>query len=76
MMLIKKEKEAGSLQSVAQKTKPKGHMGTGELCQKTLHTELIQVYANMYYVKELLGHESLDALKHYTRLTITDLKGC
>ena len=30
--------------------------------------------ANMYHVKELLGHESLDTLKHYAWLTITDLK--
>ncbi len=30
--------------------------------------------ANMYHVKELLGHESLDTLKDYARLTITDLK--
>jgi len=30
--------------------------------------------ANMYHVKELLGHESLDTLKHYAKLTIIDLK--
>ena len=28
----------------------------------------------MYHVKELLGHESLETLKHYARLTIADLK--
>jgi site-specific recombinase XerD len=28
----------------------------------------------MYHVKELLGHESLDTLKHYAKLTILDLK--
>ena len=28
----------------------------------------------MYHVKELLGHESLDTLKHYAMLTINDLK--
>jgi site-specific recombinase XerD len=28
----------------------------------------------MYHVKELLGHKSLETLKHYARLTITDLK--
>ena len=28
----------------------------------------------MYHVKELLGHESLDTLKHYALLTIVDLK--
>jgi len=32
------------------------------------------VRAGMYHVKELLGHESLDTLKHYAKLTITDLK--
>jgi site-specific recombinase XerD len=30
--------------------------------------------AGMYHLKELLGHESLDTLKHYAKLTITDLK--
>ena len=30
--------------------------------------------ANMYHLKEMLGHESLDTLEHYARLTITDLK--
>jgi integrase/recombinase XerD len=29
---------------------------------------------NLYHLKELLRHESLDTLKHYTKLTITDLK--
>jgi len=28
----------------------------------------------MYHVKELLGHESMDTLKHYAKLTILDLK--
>jgi site-specific recombinase XerD len=28
----------------------------------------------MYHVKELLGHESLDTIQHYARLTIHDLK--
>jgi site-specific recombinase XerD len=28
----------------------------------------------MYHVKELLGHESLEMLKPYTKLTIRDLK--
>jgi hypothetical protein len=27
-----------------------------------------------YHVKELLGYESPETLKHYTRLTIDDLK--
>ena len=35
---------------------------------------MIRSGANMYHVKELLGHESLDTLKHYAVLTIVDLK--
>ena len=37
-------------------------------------TELLRAGANMYHVKELLGHENLNTLRHYARLTITDLK--
>ncbi len=42
--------------------------------RRSFTTELIRSGANMYHVKELLGHESLDTLKHYVRLTINDLK--
>ncbi len=42
--------------------------------RRSCTTELIKSGANMYHVKELLGHESLDTLKHYVRLTINDLK--
>lgn len=42
--------------------------------RRSCATELIRGGANMYHVKELLGHESLDTLKHYARLTILDLK--
>ena len=35
---------------------------------------MIRAGANIYNVKELLGHESLETLRHYTRLTIIDLK--
>jgi len=37
-------------------------------------TELIRDNANLYHVKELLGHESLSTLKPYTKVTITDFK--
>ena len=37
-------------------------------------TKLLRGGANMYPVKQMLGHESLDTLKHYARLTITDLE--
>lgn len=42
--------------------------------RRSCTTELIRGGANLYHVKELLGHESLETLKHYTRLTIDDLK--
>lgn len=42
--------------------------------RRSCTTELIRGGANMYHVKELLGHETLATLKHYARLTILDLK--
>jgi integrase/recombinase XerD len=42
--------------------------------RRSCTTELIRAGANLYHVKELLGHESLETLRHYTRLTIVDLK--
>lgn len=42
--------------------------------RRSCTTELIRGGANLYHVKELLGHETLETLRHYTRLTIEDLK--
>ena len=42
--------------------------------RRSCTTELIRGGAGMYHVKELLGHESLDTLQHYAKLTIHDLK--
>jgi len=42
--------------------------------RRSCTTELLRGDANMYHVKELLGHESLETLKHYAKLTILDLK--
>ena len=42
--------------------------------RRSCATELLRSGANMYHVKELLGHESLDTIKHYARLTISDLR--
>lgn len=42
--------------------------------RRSCTTELIRGGANMYHVKELLGHESLDTLNRYVKLTIHDLK--
>ncbi len=37
-------------------------------------TELIRGGANLWHIKELLGHEHLDTLQHYAKLSIADLK--
>lgn len=42
--------------------------------RRSCATELIRNNANIYHVKELLGHESLDTLKPYIKLNISDLK--
>ncbi len=42
--------------------------------RRSCATEMIRGNANIYHVKELLGHESLETLRHYTKLTIMDLK--
>ena len=47
---------------------------TAHTFRRSCTTELLRSGANMYHVKELLGHESLDTLRHYARLTITDLR--
>ncbi len=36
--------------------------------------KLIRNQASLYHVKDLLGHESVDTLKPYTKLTIHDLR--
>jgi site-specific recombinase XerD len=35
---------------------------------------MIRGGANLYHIKELLGHATLRTLKHSTKLIITDLK--
>ena len=42
--------------------------------RRSCTTELIRGGANLYHVKELLGHEDLQSLKCYTKLTINDLR--
>ena len=42
--------------------------------RRSFATELLRGGANMYHVKELLGHKTLNTLRHYAKLTITDLK--
>lgn len=47
---------------------------TAHTFRRSCTTELIRGDANLYHVKELLGHATLRTLKHYARLTIVDLK--
>lgn len=61
------------VQSYAQRAALSVHVTTHTF-RRSCATEMLRGGANMYHVKELLGHERLDTLKHYVRLTITDLK--
>lgn len=47
---------------------------TAHTFRRSCATEMLRGGAGMYHVKELLGHESLETLKHYAKLTIVDLK--
>jgi len=55
------------------KTDLKGTV-TPHTFRRSCTTELIRADANLYHVKDILGHETLETLKHYAKLNITDLK--
>ena len=42
--------------------------------RRSFTTELIRHGANLWHVKEALGHESVETLAPYVKLTIPDLK--
>jgi integrase/recombinase XerD len=42
--------------------------------RRSCTSEMIKADANLYHVKDLLGHESFTTLKHYVLLNITDLR--
>ncbi|MGB0579068.1 MAG: tyrosine-type recombinase/integrase [Limisphaerales bacterium] len=42
--------------------------------RRSCTTELIRAGANLYHVKDILGHATLETLKQYTRLNIGDLQ--
>lgn len=42
--------------------------------RRSCATEMIRAGANLYHVKELLGHETLDTVRHYAKLTVEDLR--
>lgn len=47
---------------------------TAHTFRRSCATELIRAGANLWHVKDLLGHESIETLNHYVKLTIVDLK--
>ena len=47
---------------------------TAHTFRRSCATELIRGGASLWHVKDLLGHENVETLKHYVRLTIVDLK--
>jgi site-specific recombinase XerD len=47
---------------------------TPHTLRRSCATEMIRADANLYHVKEILGHASLNTLKHYIKLNISDLK--
>ena len=57
----------------ADKANLKGKVTTHTF-RRSCTTELIKGDANLYHVKDILGHESLETLKHYTKLNVSDLK--
>lgn len=59
---------------LADQAKIKDVRVTPHTLRRSCTTEMIRGNANLYHVKELLGHETLSTLKHYTKLTINDLK--
>ena len=42
--------------------------------RRSCTTELVRAKADLYHVKEILGHESIETLKPYVKLTIHDLQ--
>ena len=63
----------GTVHSLAERAGLKGKV-TPHTFRRSCTTELIRGGANMFHVKDLLGHESLDTIQSYAKLTILDLK--
>ena len=42
--------------------------------RRSCTSEMIKGNANLYHVKQLLGHKSFETLNHYAKLDITDLQ--
>lgn len=46
---------------------------TAHSMRRSLSTEMIKTEANLYHVKDIMGHEDLRHLQRYVKLNITDL---
>jgi site-specific recombinase XerD len=42
--------------------------------RRSCTSEMIKSNANLYHIKQLLGHNSFETLNHYAKLDITDLQ--
>lgn len=47
---------------------------TAHMFRRSCTSELVRGNANLYHVSRMLGHESLDTLRHYVRLNIADIQ--
>ena len=47
---------------------------TSHLFRRSFTSELVKGNANLYHISRMLGHESLDTLKHYVKLDIADIR--
>jgi integrase/recombinase XerD len=47
---------------------------TPHTLRRSCTSELVKSNANLYHIKQLLGHESFETLNRYARLNITDLQ--
>ena len=42
--------------------------------RRSCTSELVRGNANLYHISRMLGHESLETLKHYVKLNIHDIQ--
>jgi len=47
---------------------------TAHMFRRSCTSELVRGNANLYHVSRMLGHETLDTLRHYVRLNIADIQ--
>jgi len=47
---------------------------TAHVFRRSCTSELVRGNANLYHVSRMLGHETLDTLKHYVRLNVADIQ--